>query len=428
MGTIEDGARMSARLGWEPQERRVLHEGVAGGLLIVAAMALLGGGHGVELAALTGVTAVSLLLDVHLPDGGSLPLGYALLIALAFLLPAGDYLLLVLFSVLLSLPVLFRREGDGAGSTGLRWLVSALVAGVTAKLVPQLGIGGDHNTKILVCVVLSGAAFLAADLLTSRFTTGDEEENRLSAGTAWPVYLTVLSAAALLALADRFAHGESHGSPWMAAIAFCPLLISRFSFERYSQASGTYRQTIQALSIVPEVAGMSAPGHSERTATYAAALCDEFGMAGEHRERVITAARLHRIGYICLDGAEEEEPEKVDPRRVAKVGADMLRQTQFLVPVADLVEAVENLSAEGASIGAAIVRIASRFDDAVGEDPQRARGALEVVSASTQDAAGREVLSGLRRRLLVHPEVVDDAILAGSPVSEAAAAADLVTR
>jgi hypothetical protein len=390
-------------------------------------MALLGGGHGLMLAALTGVTAVSLLLDVHLPDGGSLPLGYALLIALAFLLPGRDYMLVVMFSVLLSLPVLFRREGDRAGSTAMRWLVSALVAGVTAKLVPQLGVGGEGNTKILVSVVVSGVAFLAADLLTARFTTA-EDEDRLSAGTAWPVYLTVLSAAALLALADRFQHGGSNGSPWMAAIAFCPLLISRFSFERYAQASGTYRQTIQALSIVPEVAGMSPPGHAERTATYAAALCHEFGLAREDEDRVITAARLHRIGYICLDGDEEEAPETVDPRRVAKVGADMLRQTQFLVPVADLVEAVENQSADGSSLGAAIVRIASRFDDAVGEDPRRARGALEIVAGSTHDAAGREVVSALRRRLLVHPEVVDDAILAGSPVSEAAAAADLVTR
>ena len=132
-----------------------------------------------------------------------------------------------------------------------------------------LGLGGDHNTKILLCVVLGGVAFLTADLLTARFTSVPGEE-RVSAGSAWPVYVTLLSAAALLALADRFEHDGSTGSPWMSAIAFCPLLITRFSFERYAQASSTYRQTIQALSIVPEVAGMSRPGHGERTAVYAA--------------------------------------------------------------------------------------------------------------------------------------------------------------
>jgi hypothetical protein len=419
---------MKVRLGWEPFERRVLSEGVVGGVLIVTAMALFGGFDGIVLAALTGVTVVTLLLDVHLPQGGSLPLGYALLIALAYLLPGGDYLLVVLFSVLLSLPVLHRRKGEAAaGAIGLRWLVAALAAGATTQLVGALGLGGDHNTGILVCVVLGGVAFLTADLLTARFAgLGDEE--RVDAGSAWPVYLTVLSAAALLALADRFEHGGSSGSPWMAAIALCPLLISRFSFERYAQASSTYRQTIQALSIVPEVAGMSRPGHAERTATYAAALADELGVLGEDRERVITAARLHRIGYICLDGDEEEEPEAVDPRRVARVGAEMLRQTRFLQPVADLVEEVEIETPEGGTVGATIVRIASRFDDHVGEEPLRARGALEIVSGTTIDPVGRQVVGGLRRLLLVRPGLVDDAIRAGSPVAEAAAAADLVPR
>ena len=214
----------------------------------------------------------------------------------------------------------------------------------------------------------------------------------------------------------------------MSAIAFCPLLITRFSFERYAQASSTYRQTIQALSIVPEVAGMSRPGHGERTATYAASLADELGIVGEDRERVITAARLHRIGYIGLDGEEEEAPGSVDPRRVARVGAEMLRQTGFLRPVADIVEEVELYSPEGGTLGAAIVRIASRFDDHVVEEPARMRGALEIISATTTDPVGRQVVSGLKRLLALRPGLVDDAILAGSPITEAAASADLISR
>jgi putative nucleotidyltransferase with HDIG domain len=419
---------VNERLGWEPLERRVLGEGVASGVLIVTILAVFGGLDGIELAALTVVTAVSLLLDVHLPQGGSVPLGYALLIALAYLLPGGDYLLVVLFSVLLALPVLHRRLGaPGAGATGLRWLLAALAAGATAHLAAGLGLGVDHNTKILVCVALGGVAFLTADLLTARFTSAAGEE-RVNAGSAWPVYVTLLSAAALLALADRFEHGGSTGSPWLSAIAFCPLLITRFSFERYAQASRTYRQSSQALSIVPEVAGMSRPGHGERTAAYAASLADELGVLGDDREQVITAARLHRIGYIGLDGEEEEAPDSVDPRRVARVGAEMLRQTGFLRRVADIVEEVELHSADGGTLGAAIVRIASRFDDQVVEEPARMTGALEIISATTTDPVGRQVLSGLKRLLVVRPGLVDDAILAGSPVTEAAASADLISR
>jgi hypothetical protein len=415
-------------LDWEPAERRVLVEGVVSGLVIVVAMALFGGVDGMLLAALGGVTAVSLLLDVHLPQGGSVPLGYALLIALAYLLPGGDYLFVVLFSVLLALPVLNRRRGEaGTGATGLRWLIAATAAGATTHLVEGLELGGDHNTKILMCVLLGGVAFLTADLLTARFTSVPGED-RVSASSAWPVYATVLSAAALLALAARFEHNESTGSPWMSAIAFCPLLITRFSFEKYAKANRTYRQTIQALSIVPEVAGMSRPGHAERTATYAAALADELGVVGDDRERVVTAARLHRIGYIGLDGEEEENPESVDPRRVARVGAELLRQTHFLEAVADIVEAVETTGDGSAPLEPTIVRIASRFDDQVVEDAARAPGALEIVSGMVTDSVERQVVGGLRRLLATRPGLVDDAILAGSPVAEAAASADLVTR
>jgi hypothetical protein len=411
--------------GWDTRERRVLVEGVGGGLVIIAALTGLGGLDGVTLAALTAVTTVTLLLDVHIPGGGTVPLGYAILMALAYLLPGGDYLLVVLFSVLLSLPVLNRRRGEvAAGTVALRWLLASLAAGVTAHVMASANIGGDNNTQILVCVVFGGVAFLSADLLTARFSSATSED-RVNAGSAWPVYVTLLSAAALLALADRFEHNGSTGSPWMSAIAFAPLLITRVSFERYALASRTYRQTIQALSIVPEVAGMSRPGHAERTATYAGALAEELGLSGDDRERVVTAARLHRIGYIGLDGDDEEAPEAVDPRRVARVGAEMLRETGFLRPVADLVEEAEQETSP--SLGAAIVRVASRFDDQVVEDAARAKGALEIVSGATIDPVGRQVVSGLRRLLATRPGIVDDAILNGSPVAEAAASADLVS-
>ena len=55
-------------------------------------------------------------------------------------------------------------------------------------------------------------------------------------------------------------------------------------------------------------------------------------------------------------------------------------------------------------------------------------GALEIISATTTDPVGRQVVSGLKRLLAVHPGLVDDAILAGSPVTEAAASADLDSR
>src|SRR2546426_2804021 len=131
------------------------------------------------------------------------------------------------------------------------------------------------------------------------------------------------------------------GGVWMAGMAAMPLLITRFSFERYAAARRTYHQTIQALGVVPEVAGLAVPGHGERTAVYAGAMADELGLGATDRERVVTAARLHHIGYICVDDPEDPDGACLPSAEIAKVGASILRETIFLRDVARVVEDAE---------------------------------------------------------------------------------------
>src|SRR5205807_8744158 len=116
---------------------------------------------------------------------------------------------------------------------------------------------------------------------------------------AAPVYLSLLCAAALLAVAYR------RDGVWMALVAVIPLVLTRFAFERYAAAQAAYQQTIKALSIVPEVAGVTPLGHGERSAVYAVALARQLGLNNEAVERVATAARLHHIGYVTLDDPQE---------------------------------------------------------------------------------------------------------------------------
>ena len=251
-----------------------------------------------------------------------------------------------------------------------------------------------------------------------RLLTASDRSERVSVASAWPVHLSLVCAAALIAMAYRY----RHGGLWMAGMAALPLFITRFSFERYAAARRTYDQMIQALGIVPEVAGLTTPGHGERTAVYAGALADELGLGSDERERVVTAARLHHIGYICVDDPDEVE-DGLGAAEIARVGADILRETVFLQDVAGLVEAAEGGPMTVASIEAAIVRMASAFDELVGEDHDRARGAAAVVGIGYLDRAGARVARALHHLVFERPEIVDDAILAGLPVSHAAAAA-----
>src|SRR5205085_11653623 len=131
--------------------------------------------------------------------------------------------------------------------------------------------------------------FLMVALAVRRFlpTTGAPG---VTLAAAWPVEVSLLCAGGLLAVAYRQGEG-----PWMAAVALFPLVLTRFAFDRYAAAQEAYRQTIKALSIVPEVAGMTPFGHGERSAVYAEALGACIGLGPDALERVSTAARLHHI-------------------------------------------------------------------------------------------------------------------------------------
>ena len=239
----------------------------------------------------------------------------------------------------------------------------------------------------------------------------------MGARSAWPVHVSLVCAAALLAMAYRY-HG---GGVWMAGMAAMPLFITRFSFERYARARRTYHQTIQALGIVPEIAGLAAAGHGERTAVYAAAVADELGLGATDRERVVTAARLHHIGYICVDDPDDPAGASLPAAEIARVGASILRETIFLRDVARVVEDTELWPADGGTLEGAIVRVVSAFDETVGVDASRAAAAAAAVARQHRDRQGTRAGAALRRLVSHRPEVVEEAIRAGAPVTRAAA-------
>src|SRR5439155_26184505 len=161
---------------------------------------------------------------------------------------------------------------------------------------------GTSPMATLLHVGVAGVAFLGTDvIIRSALPTAGAPVVRLRA--SWPVHISLLCAAGLIAVADR------QGGAWMALVAVLPLVLTRFSFERYAAAREAYRQTIKALSIVPEFAGVTPLGHGERSAVYADALGYDLGLSSDGVDRVVTAARLHHIGYVTLDDPREAATE-----------------------------------------------------------------------------------------------------------------------
>jgi hypothetical protein len=400
-----------------PGERRVAAEALLG---VAAALALLAKIHGLAALGVAGLAfllAGSLLLVVQAPVG-SIPLGYALIIALAELTSLDVYFTVLGVALLVTVPVLATRYGQvDALKRVARWLVAGAACG-GADFVASAFLRGTSAEATLFHVVIGGTVFLGADLvLRGVLPSASSPAMRLS--ESWPVQVSLLCAAALLAVGYR-QEGE-----WMALVAVLPLVMTRFAFERYAAAQQAYRQTIKALSIVPEVAGVTPLGHGERSAVYAVALARELGLGTDAIDRLATAARLHHIGYVTVDDPQEAA---YDGNRVllARLGGEILRQTQFLANVGDLVESVHADNPARATREGAVLRVATGFDHLVLDNPERATGAVQLLAFEQDDPYGDAAVLALRQVLETDPDVVRRAIASAAPLTEAAASSKAI--
>src|SRR4051794_18022050 len=306
------------------------------GLVFVAAAAAAGSaaipgvGNAFEGIALAAVLAFALCIVVDLPGGGSVPVGCAVAVAYPALLGTARSALAIALGVLIAGLVWVWRLGPVPARDRTVWLAAASGAAIgleaaASPLVRALDMHGD--VAVLVRVTAAGLGFFAVELGLRRWLTSRAPEAGVrlrSLRVGLQVDMALLCTAALLAVA-----GAQKG-PMAALVAAVPLLVIRYSFGRYTAARETYEQAVRALSIVPEVAGLTPLGHGERTAVYTAALTEAFELDKPDAERTVTAARLHHIGSIGLDG-----PAGRHSADVARASAAILSETGFLEGVSD---------------------------------------------------------------------------------------------
>ncbi|MDQ1484770.1 MAG: hypothetical protein QOJ62_463 [Actinomycetota bacterium] len=159
---------------------------------------------------------------------------------------------------------------------------------------------------------------------------------------------------------------------------FCvPLLLTQFAFRRYAAIRTTYRQTIRSLSRVTEVGGYVEDGHAHRVSQLAIAIGQDLGLTENNLLELEYAALLHDIGQLSLidpiPGGSTLVVAPVERRRVAELGADVIKTTGVLDHVAEIVarqadpyrrhrEAPDHTL----PIESRIIKAASAYDDLVG--------------------------------------------------------------
>lgn len=164
---------------------------------------------------------------------------------------------------------------------------------------------------------------------------------------------------------------------WALPLFMLPLLAAQFSFRRYASIRATYLQTIRALSRVTEVGGYTESGHAQRVAGLSVAVGREMGLSESDLVDLEYAALMHDIGQLSLTdpipGGATVMVARDEQRRIAELGAEVIRQTGVMDRVAHIVEQqAEPFRRPGqpfdASVPVAsrIIRVVNAYDDLVG--------------------------------------------------------------
>ena len=318
--------------------------------------------HGVAaplLAAVFGcVIAVGEMVRLRLPDdrvqapiGLAAALGYALLSHLPGDSPAGHSILqtvAVTSGGMLAgaLPHTFAGRASELEGIARRILVVAGVALVFRPLVLNSELYAWFNAHPPSFVALTMLAVIVAWPLEALLAAGVQASRQL--GPFFALLRNELAAlmgigAAIASTGVLIPLATWEVGLWALPLVMIPLLLAQMAYRRYASIRRTQVQTIRALSRATEVGGYTETGHARRVTELALAIGRDLGLP-ERRLRLLQyAALMHDLGQLSLtDPIPGGATVLVTPderRRIAGLGAEVVRQASVLEEVAEIVEA-----------------------------------------------------------------------------------------
>ena len=295
-------------------------------------------------------------------------------------------------AALMHVPVL---DGEGVGAWQLQDDRPAWVVAVVMMAAAAAGLYAD--------IVLTALVQAERGALSAASTLRDElgEAQALTVGViaAGPLVAFLAPVIGLAAL----------------PLGLLPMVLTYVAVRRYAANRATYRQTIAALSRLTEVAGYTPAGHASRVAARSVAMARSLGLQAEQIQQLEYAALLHDLGQVGLrspipDGATVlAAPD--DQRRIASEGARIVRRTEVLDQVAELMERQTTPFrhvrewGEDIPLASRIIKVANAFDDfSHGRaDATSVDAALERIHLGLGYEYDPEVVEALIRTIHVAP-------------------------
>jgi HD-GYP domain-containing protein (c-di-GMP phosphodiesterase class II) len=243
---------------------------------------------------------------------------------------------------------------------------------------------GMREAPLALLMVAIVVATLAVDALLSAVVRAGTDRAPFLAvlrneGTAQAGIGSAIGATgALIALAATIM------TVWALPVFVVPLLLTQFAFRRYAAIRESSLQTIRALSRVTELGGYTESGHSRRVSQLSMAVGRELGMNDAELRDLEYAALMHDIGQLSLaepiPGGATVVAAPADQRRIASLGADVIRQTGVPDEVAEIVDlqaepyrrAHESQRSE-IPLAARIIKAVNAYDDLVGDSYEVSR-------------------------------------------------------
>lgn len=355
---------------------------------IAAAVAELAdpGGSSTALAVLGAAVVAGELLVLRPAERAPLPLSYAVFLVLVRAGSPAEFLVTVLAAEAVAFLLRPERsEWDRIWLTAIR-LGAAVAAMGAFQAVADLMRGEDGRWIVLVALAAAGIAEIVVDEVLHVVRA-----RRLYLSThGRSADLALITSGMLMSVGYRGIGSHEGMGLWGPLLFSIPLLAAWYSFERLASIRRTYEQTIGALSVVPELAGLVRPGHAERVAALSVQLGRELHLSVSELDYLRAAALLHHLGGLCLDDPEVRG-RPIEPSEVTDKGAEIMRQTDYLRPAGDM------LASDTASVGSQILRVASAYDELTAGDQSFGDAAIEALYSGPGYVYDPRVLDALER-------------------------------
>jgi hypothetical protein len=233
------------------------------------------------------------------------------------------------------------------------WLQAMVMVAAVA-----LALGADALLAAAVRVGAEGAPFPAV--------LRNESRAQIGIGSA------IGATGALIALAATIM------GAWALPVFVIPLLLTQFSFRRFAAVRASTLQTIRALSRVTELGGYTETGHSLRVSELSVAVGRELGMSDAELLDLEYAALMHDIGQLSLTepipGGATVVAAPTEQRRIASLGAEVIRETGVRDTVATIVEQqaepyrrAHEVEHPDVPLASRIIKAVNAYDDMVGD-------------------------------------------------------------